>query len=349
VGNPYPSAIDLDKFFAVNDGLIDPVAYIWGRQVDDTPNSGNPGPYPLSYSQDSFIIYNPNISIILNPNPFNVQPDGTSVGTLASCQSFFVQTTSNDGTLVFNNSIRTKIANNTFARQTTSSTDDKLWINILNEKAEKVSQTGFAFILNASEEYHSKEDVKTFRSNKTTLYSIVDNLDLIINVQSPFTNSKVIPLGITTFEKVGSQLSISIEKKQGVFNNKQIFIYDKLNNTYNDISNNNFNFIVTNKIMDDRFVLVFEKIKTKNFENTLSQIEVIDNNNVITVKSIDETKIVSVEVFDIYNFSINGLHLLTIKDINVSQESFKVDEKYKLLLLVITLENGVKVYKKITN
>ena len=350
VGNPYPSAINLDRLFEVNAGLIDPVAYVWGRSqavIDDTPNSGNPGPYVLSYSVDSFLIYNPFLTI--NNNAFNEE------GTLASCQSLFVQTITNNpdsdysGNLIFNNSMRTKVANNTFARQNVGIKGDKLWLNVLSDKDEKIAQTGFAFLENASDDFSSKEDVKTFRNNKTTFYSIVDNLDLVINVQSPFKNSKIIPLGITTSAAIGTELSISIDKKQGVFNNQQIYIYDKFNNSYNEISNSNFTFKVISAIMDDRFVLIFDKVKIKNQVELLSNVKVVNDKNNITVKSENGIKIKSIEVFDIYNFSINGLHLLTLKELNKTQENFIIDEKFKLLLVVTTLEDGTITRNKIIN
>ena len=349
IGNPYPSAIDLDRLFEVNAGLIDPVAYIWGRSANfsnDSPGSGT-GPYVLSYNADSFLIYNPFLTI--NNNAFNQE------GTLASCQSFFVQTVSNNpdadynGNLIFNNSMRTKLANNTFAKQSSNEKSDKLWLNVLSDKEEKISQTGFAFIENASDDFFSKEDVKTFRNNKTTFYSIIDNLDLVINVQSPFKNSKIIPLGITTSAAIGTELLISIDKKQGVFNNQEIYIYDKFSNSYNEISTNNYTFKVTSAVMDNRFILVFDKIKIENQVELLSDVNVVNDKNNITVKSENGIKIKSIDVFDIYNFSINGLHLLTLKDVNATQESFTIDEKYKLLLVVTTLEDGTKVNKKITN
>ena len=354
IGNPYPSAIDLDRLFEVNAGLIDPVAYVWGRSAnfsDDTPSSGNPGPYVLSYSVASFMIYNP--ILVINPNQFNLANLG--LGTLASCQSFFVQTVTNNpdadysGNLIFNNSMRTKVANNTFARQSSNEKGDKLWLNVLTDKEEKISQTGFAFLENASDDFSRKEDVKTFRNNKTTFYSIIDNLDLVINVQSPFKNSKIIPLGITTSAAIGTELSISIDKKQGVFNNQEIYIYDKFNNSYNEISSNNFTFKVTSAVMDDRFILVFDKIKIENQVELLSDVNVVNDKNNITVKSENGIKIKSIEVFDIYSFSINGLHLLTLKEVNTTQESFTIDEKYKLLLIVTKLYDGSTIYKKIIN
>ncbi len=355
VGNPYPSAIDLDKFFEVNAGLIDPVAYVWGRAplTDDTPNSGNSGPYPISYSEDSYLIYNPTMMVTSIDDGNNIAFN--SAGILASCQSFFVTTKSNNpnisynGTLIFNNSMRTKAPNTTFARQSATALGDKLWLNLLNDANKKESQIGIAFLEGASDSYTSKEDVKTLRNGKTTFYSIVNDTDLVVNAQSSFTIFKTIPIGITTSNKIGSSLSISIDKKQGVFNNQEIYIYDKLNNSYTDISINNFTFTVSNAIMDNRFVLVFNKTKPESNTNSTSQIQIANNKNNITVISENNKKIKSIEVYDIYTFSINGLQILSLNDINKTQENFFIDKKYKILLLITTLEDGTVIHKKIIN
>ena len=156
-------------------------------------------------------------------------------------------------------------------------------------------------------------------------------------------------MGITTSAAIGTELSISIDKKQGVFNNQQIYIYDKFNNSYNEISNSNFTFKVISAIMDDRFVLIFDKVKIKNQVELLSNVKVVNDKNNITVKSENGIKIKSIEVFDIYNFSINGLHLLTLKELNKTQENFIIDEKFKLLLVVTTLEDGTITRNKIIN
>jgi len=152
VVDPYPCAIDLDKLFEVNAGLIDPVAYVWGRSQNfqDTPSSGNSGPDLYNYNPASYLIYNPSMTI--NPNPFNSDPNtGISVGTLASCQSFFVTTIDNNpnysyhNDLVFNNSMRKTLPNNTFAKQSSHDTGDKLWLNLLDNSATKIMQIGIAF------------------------------------------------------------------------------------------------------------------------------------------------------------------------------------------------------------
>jgi len=80
----------------------------------------------------------------------------------------------------------------------------------------------------ASDDYNGKEDVKTIINNKTTFYSISKSIDLIINAQAPFNINKIIPLGITTTNAIGSLLSISIDQKQGVLEQQEIYIYDKL-------------------------------------------------------------------------------------------------------------------------
>ena len=99
--------------------------------------------------------------------------------------------------------------------------------------------------------------------------------------------------------------------------------------------------------MDNRFILLFNKTKLDNSSNSKSQINIVNYKNNITVKNESDIKIKSIEVFDIYNFSINGLQILSLKEVNKTLESFTIDKKHKLLLIVTTLENGTIFNKKI--
>ena len=345
LGNPYPSAIDLDKLFEVNADLIDPVAFIWGRKIDDTPDPSNSGPYQISYSPDSFIIYNPNMIII--PAATSGNKAFNSEGILASGQSFFVQTTTSPGSLVFNNSMRTTVPNNTFAKIiSTVSNESKLWLNLKHDASS--NQLGIAFSDKATDDFSSKEDVKAVRNNTTTFYSIIKDTDVIINTLHTFDISKVVLLGVSTTMDIGSTMSISINKKQGLLDNNEIYIYDKLDNSFTEISKIDFTFKVSNAVMDDRFVLVFEK-SYNTIDNKYAFVDVINKDHNVTVKSFNNIKIKSISVYDIYTPSISGVKLFEVKDIHKYEEKFDVNREYKLLLVTITLEDGSIINKKILN
>ncbi len=97
VGNPYPSAIDLDKFFDANQGKILPAAYIWSRIAPDDgdPTTLNEGPYGLDYGPGNFSVYYSGINA---STPYHVllNPDGNGAfgggKVIASGQAFFVNT-----------------------------------------------------------------------------------------------------------------------------------------------------------------------------------------------------------------------------------------------------------------
>lgn len=130
---------------------------------------------------------------------------------------------------------------------------------------------------------------------------------------------------------------------------QEIYIYDKLTDIFTEISKNNFTFKVTEAIMDDRFLLVFSKNKSDYTISSSTIVQVYNNKHNVTVVSENNKIIKTIEVLDIYTPSFKGMPIQTINTINKTQENFLVDEKYKILLLIITLEDGTVVYKKIMN
>ncbi|WP_395065325.1 hypothetical protein [Flavobacterium sp.] len=352
VGNPYPSAINLDRFFEVNAGLIDPVAFVWGRSLitDDTPISGNPGPYPLSYNEDSYLIYNPTMIIV--PNSFGNaafdDPLGDGIsdsGDLSSCQSFFVQTTTASGNLIFNNSIRTKVANNNFAKNSNHQSvekDNKLWLNLKNDKAS--SQLGIAFLEKGHNEYNSKEDVKNIVGRSLSFYTKSTLEDLIIDTQSNFNVDNTIPLGVTCLKDSNQELSISIEKVTGDLKNKTIYLEDKLLKIIADITQKPYTFQSDLKFIDDRFVLKFNNLKSSN-EVSKNEVNIIFNNSYLEIISATK-KIKKIVLNDIYTQSFNSTEIEQLENLNCNNISVCIDEKYKIISVKVILEDGNVITKK---
>jgi hypothetical protein len=233
VGNPYPSAINLNRFFEVNADLIAPIAYIWGREQDE-PTAGNPGPEALNYSEANFLVYNPTMMLIPNPSgtpatDYNGNPPFNDEGILASCQSFFVNTTNSNGTLIFNNSMRTVAPNNTFARNTANTVaigkGDKLWLNLSSE--DKTAQLGIAFSDQYNDGFLITEDVKNLPNRSLSFYSLVNETELLINAQNNFKNEKIIPLGISSKMALNKEYTINVNKLSGELNDYTLYIIDK--------------------------------------------------------------------------------------------------------------------------
>jgi len=368
IGNPYPSPILLDRLFEVNDGLIDPVAYVWGRALDDTPDPGD-GPLPINYTTDNFLVYNPNIMVLspffANSLPFN------SNGLVASCQSFFVTTTTDQtllledntgqadnqlaGNLVFNNSMRSILPNNTFAKQSnpdtkrTTSGDTKIWLNLTNTQQTQGAQIGVAFLENGSPSYTAKEDVKVPYGRNINFYTTSTDADLIIDCQDAFSTAKTILLGFTSLVDTPESLRISIAKTEGM-NNQTIFVEDILLGIVHNLTEGDYTFTTNQGVYDARFKIVFSN-NSRQITNTTdgllqeNDIRVYTQNNTLIITSADKN-IVQVVVNDIYNTRF-GTQLIDKKQINKKEVTLPIGEQHKLIQVTIILEDGTKQTKKI--
>jgi hypothetical protein len=358
VSNPYPSAINLDRFFELNAGVIDPVAYIWGRSVDlnDIPDPNNPGPYQLSYSEDNFLIYNPTMMILPNSIGNQIFDDLnedliSDSDNLASCQSFFVQTVANNpdfdysATLTFNNSLRSKEENNTFARNSLPNIkeDNKLWLDLKSEN-NKSSQIGIAFLENATDDYNSKEDVKAISGKKLNLYTKTTEQDLIIDAQSKFNSNKIIPLGITSFRE-NKSYSISVNKVTGELKNQTIYLEDTLLKTTTNITQKPYQFSLDNPIVDDRFILRFDNKSSTNETKSKNQIDIVYNEKNIEV--ISKTKnIKSIVITDIYIVALSGIEIKKIDNIFSKRHTLVLDKRYPIINIKVLFEDGSYITKK---
>ncbi len=371
VGNPYPSSIDLNRFFEVNKDLIDPVAFMWGRTPSDGLfNYPNPTVYgPISYSEDNYLIYNPSMLLLgnwaSNNLPFNEN------GILASCQSFFIRARKLDrttllpiiplnntgqasnllaGNLVFNNSMRSTSPLNTFARGSNSTTDTntKLWLNLTDEKTNKTAQIGMAFLESATDNYNPDEDVQTITGRKLGFYSQTDKHDLIINTMGVFNKQKTINLGIVNLLENKSKLTIAVNDKTGELHNHQIFIYDNKIGKITNITLEPYQFDAEDQILDNRFTLLFQnKIETEITDVDQNKIVVFAKDGIVNVSSLTEKRIAAVYVFDLYTPSTSGIEIAKNENINNKLYSFKTDGSYKILNIQVLLEDGTIINKKI--
>ena len=370
IGNPYPSPIDLNRLFEVNKDLIDPVAFMWGR----TPFDGlytypNPTVYgPISFSEDNYLIYNPTMLLLgnwTNNNlPFNAN------GILATCQSFFIRTRKLNrttllpiipldntgqsdnqlaGNLVFNNYMRSTSPLNTFARGANQSSDgqNKLWVNLTNESQHKTAQLGIAFLENGKDNFDPSEDVEAFAGRNLNFYTKQKDKDLIINALSGFNKQKTILLGIINLlnEK---KLTISIDKKSGELKNNDIYLYDNFTSKIFNLTNDSYNFEPTEKIIENRFTLLFQnKVETEISDIEQNKVVIFAKDGLVTINSLTDKIIKSVYISDLYTPSVGGVEIAKNENINNKMFSFRVDSKYKILNIRVLLEDGTVINKKI--
>jgi hypothetical protein len=371
VGNPYPSAIDLDKFFAVNATIIEPIAYIWSR-ISDDPTS-TPGPNGYNYLAGNYTVYTQDFTL---NDQFNSSFGGGK--TLSSGQSFFVRTKKRPedfsgifipaetvptninpathplqqiapaGDLIFRNVMRTTAPNTTFSRMANNNTknsaeSDKLWVNLTDTNNFTV-QIGIGFKATASANYIQGEDFSTIGGTKYNFYTQSTPEDLMIDIQNAFNIDKVIPLGITNTSDIPNQsFSISLSKKSGVFNMQEVYLFDSLLNVYHNLSNSSYSFITNGIITENRFSLRFTQNNSNLAQNKYNnQVEANLINDKLSIQSINQN-IKSVWVYDLYSSS----SLITNQaNINSKIVNLSIGKNHKLLSVKIELEDGTIITKK---
>ena len=261
VGNPYPSTLDADVFLNVNKKNIKGTLYFW---THNTPYANN------KYTQNDYAVYNRlggvGTRAALTSGINETVPDGK----IASGQAFFVGSLS-EGTIEFNNSMRTTEKNSIFFKPEKinhiSSKNvferHRIWLNLKNSVG-IFKQLLIGYIEGATNLYDSNYDAESFNANQfVDFYSNVENKKLVIQGRGlPFVETDSIPLGYSS--TIDGEFSISIDHKDGIFENRSVFINDKdLNITY-DLSIGAYTFSTKKGTFKDRFNLKFvdENLKT---------------------------------------------------------------------------------------
>ena len=379
VGNPFPSAIDLAKFFTTNASIIEPIAYIWTRvTTPDDPNSTYQGPNGLNYTAANFSVYTTNMSLNTENNP--VFLGGSSI--LSSGQSFFVRTYKMDtsgfsnpiipaqviaqnapvtthpleeiitaGNVQFRNFMRTTTPNITFSKMATArsavNTGNKIWVN-LTDTNNYTAQLGICFKPTGTAGYSPREDAATIAGRKYNFYTQSTTEDLLIDVQDDFDTAKIIPLGITNLTGQNQTFTISIPKKEGVFVTQNVYLFDNITNRYYNLSNSNYTFQTTDAVIENRFSLCFAQNNPNLAKQILENedIKVFVANDTLKVVSVQH-KIKSVEVYDIYSSNNSGLVVNKRNDVNDNETSLPLRPEVQFINVRIILENGTIINKKI--
>ena len=361
VGNPYPSPIDLNILFNVNFDVIEPIALIWGRAVSN-PEVIYPGPDAYNYSEDNYLIYNP--TMIIDPN-FATNNSFNSEGVLASCQSFFVRAKGGInyvgagnllGDLKFSNIMRSTKPNTTFARTGTfkneminssSSNEGKLWLNLTDNQGYSVQQ-GIAFLENKNNEFVPDEDIRVVNGRKYNFYSKISNEDVVINLQNIFDKTKVIPLEITNIsENVAQTFTISMPKKEGVFNEQTVYLYDALLNVVHNLSATSYEFTTSGIVTESRFYLQFTNTSSNLAKQSDEEVVVYSKDGIVYATS-KHYNITELKVVDLYNVKNGIKSIASAKQKHTKSVQVEVTDLSKLIEVTITLENGTIVHKKIS-
>ncbi len=336
IGNPYPSAIDIDLFFETNADYLDPEAplnpeaYFWTHTTEIS--NGNSGDFVSS----DYATYN-----LTGGTGVGIDPPTSNIG---SGQGFFVRAI-NPGEIEFNNSMRIVNKNQQFFKSNVSKKTiiekDRIWLNLTTD------QGGFNQILIGFDKRATNGIDRGFdttplkRGNPIIFYSLIENKKFVIQGLSSFTNDQIIGLGMET-KSAPRNFTISIAQLEGELKETNVYLVDhELNIIHNlKLSDYQFEQIITGDF-SSRFSLQFTNSALDVSEQSLENNFTISNS--IEGLEIKGSKVISkIEVYDILG------KLLIKNDPNKQNFILKTNNIKKGTLLIVrsTFTNGIVLSKK---
>lgn len=347
VGNPYPSALNVDSFLlynAIENPVIEGSVRLWTHGTLPT-SSVNPfyNSYQYNYTASDYITHN-GTATLSGPNGFN--------GFIGSCQAFFVlmnEGNQADGSVVFKNSMRenTLHSNTQFYKsQLLSSVVEKhrIWLDLVNDSG-FATRTVIGYLDNATNQKDVLYDAYTKLDGNQNFYSLIDNQKVCIQGRPlPFDVSDAVSLGYSI--PTSGTYTIAIGVLDGLFlGNQELFIEDTLLHITHNLKQSPYQFYSNSGVFNDRFILKYalNNLSTNDFlvYDTLAVV-VTPNHDSMILKSTD-LKINSIVVYDLL-----GRILVTLKDLNERLVAVNdLVSNNQGLLIRIEFENDSVVYKKI--
>lgn len=343
LGNPYPSAIDMEKFLLLNSTNLEGTVYLWthNSQIQET---GVPGIY--SYNPSDYATFNFSGATATAPASTG---GATPNKFLASGQAFFVKGL-DTGTVTFNNSVRISGNNNQFFRpaMTESNSNEgqtgkhRIWLNLTGQNA--FNQALVGYIQNATNGLDWGYDGDHFGGNKVSLYSISESKNLAIQGRAlPFNNQDLVPIGYKT--SLTGNLRISIDHFDGLFEGQDIYLEDLVLNVIHNLKDTDYTFATVPGTFNNRFILRYvpqETLSNPELENVLAGVIISKDRNELKIKS-SLKDISTITVYDILGRTvfrqgtINSNHFTTTDIVYDTQT----------LIVKVQLTNNAIVTKKV--
>ncbi len=357
IGNPYPSAIDIDAFLldSANSGVVNGTIYLW---THNTAIANVAGTSIYNYTRDDYAKYN--ITGGVKTASAAITGGAEPTGKIAAGQGFFIEANSSlaAGTYsaTFNNSMRIANNNNQFFKinpangghvpvsgVATAIQKNRVWLNISNTTG-AYDEALVGYITGATNGFDNLYDGKTFPAgNVVSIYSIMDAANYSIQGRSlPFHQDDVVPLGITT--TISGDFSINLEHFDGLFQNQDVYLLDKLNGVYHNLKSGGYNFTITSGSYNDRFELRFsnQTLGVNNPTASDDNVKILKVGKHIEI-STDDFVIDNVQLFDLLGKS---LYRAKGVDSNVFKTSDLIIAT-QVVIVKVQLDNGQFLTKKI--
>lgn len=360
-GNPYPSAIDVEKFRAANNQVLGDNVYLWSHNTKPVP-----GQIYYQYVANDFAVYNAKLGQSTCATPF---PEGdTSINPnynkptrfIAAGQGFFMP--AKTGSVQFNNSMRVSdigdtpnsiMPNNQFfkVQNSTNSSDQNteekhnIKLSIRNEQG-AFHQTLLGYVADASNDLDNVDGV-IFGGNYVSLYSVVENYHLVVQGRGlPFTETDQVPLGFSLY--ISGDFSIHLDYFDGLFEednqNQNIYLYDSYLNLTHNLKDSPYEFASDEGTFNDRFVLKYMS------SLSIDDINSIDNHWMIYKKD-NQLQFIS-NGFDFKNIAVYdmlGRIVYQENNINSNRHAIERVSNNQVLIVKITSADNITSVKKVHN
>lgn len=366
LGNPYPSALNADDFITENHttrGVTTGGLYFWTHNTRISEfNTELKG----SFDQSDYAVYTlaggagtsdagSFTTDVLDGDGADISYGGNSAvpnGYIAAGQAFFVEATS-VSTATFKNCMRTTTAgnNDNFYRNAQDKPKkDRLWLDVVN-KTGSVKQLLFGYFDGADDGFDGLYDAKLRNgTNLVQIYTMAkvdngDKVDLTIQGRNPssFSEDEIIPLGFRKSEGADIESSISLHGFEGIFENSNIYLEDKVTQVIHDLKSGAYVFEESSDEIEDRFALRFNKTTSDNSVDSLqSGVSVSSNDSRIAVRS-TESNINKVVVY-------NSLGRVLHAEEGIGDSDYSINTLMptnQMHIVVVYLNNGTKSTTKI--
>ncbi|OYX84774.1 MAG: hypothetical protein B7Y83_07100 [Flavobacteriales bacterium 32-34-25] len=348
LGNPYPSAIDADKFIAANSASLEGTLYFWTHNT--SPSKDIAGDAIYNYTTNDYVTYNKTGGVGIS-------------GKIAAGQGFFAPATAAGGTVVFNNAMRYtegepnydnsqffKLSSTSKTTTTAVAATEKsrVWLNLTNKEG-AFKQTLVGYISGATNDYDAGFDGMSYDGNQfVDFYSVNNAVNLSIQGRAlPFVKQDSVALGYKS--TIVGEFQISIDRTDGALATQNIFLEDKDLKVLHDLKKAPYTFTTEKGAFKNRFVLryvdknaVEEVVEPETAIEVSKDVVVAVKDREITINSA-EVVLDKVVVYDItgkiiYQQNEIAKNVFVIAHLISSQQ---------LLLVDVLLSDGSKFSTKI--
>ncbi|MBS7786512.1 fibronectin type III domain-containing protein [Flavobacterium sp. CYK-55] len=358
LGNPYPSAVDAQAFLTdpANAAVIDGTIYFWTHNSGPSTTYVDPfyGDYVINYNGSDYASWN-SLGPVGSRGSAATTGGSAPNGYIASGQGFFTRSTGtapSGNPVVFKNTMRSSINSQFFKsasilsgerqlRTNDNSEKHRIWLNLISNGG-VFNQILVGYVEGASIGWDRTYDgVRFIDQSSSTFYSIIPEQNLVIQGRPlPFDQTDQIALGFKT--TVADNFAIRLDQFDGLFDNQDIFIEDKLLGIIHNLKLSPYAFSSVIGTFDNRFVLRFTNAALSINSNVAHNIFAKIQNKTIEISASDAFS--NVEVYDMTGKLVARYSTTAILDTKMNEPFLFSDGYY---LAKIYFKNGTIAAKKL--